>query len=386
MIENTQHLEELREFPDPEYKKKYKVSSLGKIYHISDKKYIKIYTEYEDGSRVRFQNKYHKLDEIIARTFLGDNKDMFLEHIDKDLNNNHINNLRYIKYEDYLENTYGSKWKIIKDYPEYYISDSGNVWSKFTKKILVNNLNKSGYNRVLLNGKQVYNHKLVATEFIENPRKCEVVNHINGDKSDNRSVNLEWCTTLENNLHSKNILGNVNSTETYEYCDPPDNYVELEWLKGYLITRDGKVFSLFTNRYLTLLNEESGCYKVEANKKRYRVHRLVAEAYLKKPSEDSVNVIHLDGDPFNNKVENLKWADTKETSEIANKNNPNRYKNQSKKIACLNKDTQKLIKIYESISEAARNTEIDKGNIAKACKDINKNAGGYKWKYYEENE
>lgn len=376
--------EDLRDYPDPVYKDKYKVSNLGKIYNISDKKYIKIYTEYEEGPKVRFQSKYFKLDEIIANTFLGENKNMFLEHIDMNLNNNHIDNLRYVKYEDYLENRFGNKWKIIKEYPEYFISDNGNVWSKFTKKILVNNLNNSGgYYRVLLNGKQISIHKLVATEFIENPLECKVVNHINGNKSDNRSVNLEWCTVLENNLHSKNILGNVNSTKTYEKCTSPNDYVELDWLKGYLITRDGKVYSRYTNRYLTLLNEDSGCYKVEANKKRYRVHRLVAEAYLIKSSEDDINVIHLDGNPFNNNVENLKWANTKETAEICNKNKPDRYKNQSKKIVCLHKDTKNIINIYESISDASRKTDIDKGNIGKACKDINKNAGGYKWKYHE---
>ena len=74
---------------------------------------------------------------------MGENENLFLQHIDGDINNNHINNLKYVKYEDYLEMSYGNKWKSIKEYSEYYISDEGNVWSKFTNKILVNNLNKN---------------------------------------------------------------------------------------------------------------------------------------------------------------------------------------------------------------------------------------------------
>lgn len=378
--------EEFREFPYPEYKNIYEISNFGNVYRISDKKCMKIHKQYDDGLRIRVGNKYFKIDEIVATAFLGENENLFLQHIDGDINNNHINNLKYVKYEDYLEMSYGNKWKSIKEYSEYYISDEGNVWSKFTNKILVNNLNKNGYYRVLLCGKQVPNHRLVATEFIENPLKCEIVNHINGNKIDNRVVNLEWCTVLENNLHSKNILGNINSTRSYEKCDPPSIYAELEWLKGYFITRDGNVYCTYTNRYLTLLNKESGCYKVEANNKRYRVHRLVAEAYIVKPSEDRINVIHIDGNAFNNNVDNLKWANTKETSEISYKKDPNIQQNKRKKIVRLNKDTLKIISIHESISDASEKLDIDSSNIAKACKDINKNAGGYKWKYYEETE
>jgi len=100
---------------------------------------------------------------------------------------------------------------------EYLISNSGLVWSIRRNKQVKGKLTNAGYLRVGLSvggkRKDITIHRLVAETFIPNPKNKPTVNHLNEIKTDNRLENLQWATTLEQNIHGTRIKRAMANTD-----------------------------------------------------------------------------------------------------------------------------------------------------------------------------
>jgi len=110
-------------------------------------------------------------------------------------------------------------WKDIKDYDGYYqVSNIGRIRSLPRKEsphlqAIKHVIRKDGYHWFTARRdgtpKQIRIHRAVAQSFITNEQGFDIVNHIDGDKSNNTTENLEWCTAKENVRHAHR-LGLVN--------------------------------------------------------------------------------------------------------------------------------------------------------------------------------
>lgn len=183
------------------------------------------------------------------------------------------------------------KWKDIKDYPNYGISNYGRVLSKerrstcsynatrLTKeRILKQSKDKKGYFEVTLfkNGKHTKKvHKLVADSFLDNPNNFNCINHIDGNKENNNVDNLEHCTAKHNIKESyrlglqkpsdkqKEAVSNYckkNKVKTLIQLDNYNNFIK-EWESAVEAERTTGIDRKNISQCVTKRNKTAGGYK-----------------------------------------------------------------------------------------------------------------------------
>ena len=113
-------------------------------------------------------------------------------------------------------------------------------------------------------------------------------------------------------------------------------------------------------------------------RKNFLIHRLVAQAFIPNPNNKKT-INHINGIKTDNRVENLEWATYSENNYHAIKNGLRTYTKRMKPILQIKNGT--IVKEYISINSACRENHYDSKSISLCCRNINKSAYGFQWKY-----
>ena len=146
----------------------------------------------------------------------------------------------------------------------------------------------------------------------------------------------------------------------------------------YEVSNDGAIRNKESKKILKTFINDKG-YEIvslwlNGKDKKFRVHRLVADAFIPNP-ENKAQINHIDGNKLNNHADNLEWSTHSE-------NISHRYYSLGlglmRKVRCIETGV-----VYNSQKEAERMTGINAANISSCCTHRPKyiTAGGYHWEF-----
>ena len=134
---------------------------------------------------------------------------------------------------------------------------------------------------------------------------------------------------------------------------------------------------------------KSGYVQVRINGKNHLIHVLMAIAFGLPKRDDQDTVDHIDNNPPNNRLKNLRWANRSEQIQHSYATNKNRASNapkQSKPVEGRKLGAECWVP-YASSHEAARSLGLNQGSISACCSGRYKQTrDGYEFRYGEANE
>ena len=98
------------------------------------------------------------------------------------------------------------------------------------------------------------------------------------------------------------------------------------------------------------------------------------------PTKQIVN--HIDGNKLNNHVSNLEWVSLLQNNKHAIDSGLTKITR--RRVYQCDLDGN-IIKIHDTIRGAGKDTNVDSGAIAKVCKGTRNKAGGFKWRFVDQN-
>lgn len=143
----------------------------------------------------------------------------------------------------------------------------------------------------------------------------------------------------------------------------------------YQVSEEGRVRSLKRGKRRILKSWLSGGGYLQValwkggKRKRFYIHRLVAEAFIPNP-KNLPEINHIDKNITNNKVENIEWCDRQYNIEYS----------KAKQVAQYDLGG-KLINTWKSTREAARQTGFFQSSISQCCLGKLKTSHKFIWKY-----
>lgn len=219
----------------------------------------------------------------------------------------------------------------------------------------------TGYGVVFI-GKTISIHRLVAETFIPNPGNLSDVNHIDGDKSNNRVDNLEWVSRGSNIKHSYDS----GLREAKKGEESPAAKITLKQAQ--------EIYDQYeTDGYNSNAKQLAEKYKVDTA----YIRRIITGKSGSKEIWPEVNRNRTF--PANRRG----GFNTSAAPSLRNFDElPERPVGLSIKVAQIDKNTGEVLATFSSANEALKITGIN--NIGNCANGRRLTAGGFKWKYLDE--